>query len=204
MEIITEGYVAPQEEMAANLEKLEKAEAEKKIKLQKSYDKQLAEFIEDESYFKDYPEKVRKDKHVLLRMFKFEPDKEFWESMTLQVPLVKTQSIINEVVSIDYTITNIAKVIKAGPNAEYKAGDIVYLPYQRVQGVMENPKWQDYKQSQLMQGATPIEPDDKRKLIPAVEQNYAQCAYKKPGNAEMDDDDRITFCMVDYEIVTSR
>lgn len=205
MEIITgPNYLAHDaEKLVENLERQEKDAAKKKEENQKAYEKQLKEFKEDNSYFGDYKEEVRKDKHVLLRLFRFNPTKDFWTTTTLQAPAPSLNSIINENVTVDYEITNIAKVIKVGPGSEYKQGDIVYLPYDRVQGHIENPLWVDYKHSQMVKGADAIEPDDKRKLIPAIEQNYKMYSYKKPKNAVMDEEDRLTYCIVDLEIVTS-
>jgi len=174
----------------------EEREAIKAAEEQKDYESQLKAFKKDNSYFKEYKEKVIRKDHVLVRLFFYEfseyKDSKLFFTDAKGQPKKLSENIYGEV-------KNVGKVIQSTKEG-IEQGDIVVLPFDNAEGVMDNPKWTDYLRSLAAKGADAIPPEDTRKKIPSIEVRWKRYRYKNPSHVKMDESDRLTFLLPDLEI----
>lgn len=177
--------------------------------MNESYTDQLEAFKSDKSYFSKYPEKITKKEHALVRFFNYNPNtgvdltkeqKKFRESLI--VPGSKPgdkESSAAKVLNVQ--VINMAKVIKAGPDSKFKAGDIVSISYEKVRGEHKNPEMELYLKSLSMKGdAAPIPPADTRPTIPNIERHMARYMYKDINTVDVTEEDRLTYLIPDLEL----
>lgn len=153
--------------------------------LQDLYKPQLKEFTKDDSYFKDYKDCKVKDNYLLVRVFTVKQEK---KSQLIGVDS-RTGEYTTEGIRIP---TTVCKVIKSG--VDYiKSGDLVYMPYDEVAGVKENPKMKAYLQSLATKGATPIKPLDSREFIGALEISHKRKMVVQKGHIQPQGEDFYTY-----------
>jgi len=166
----------------------------------KSYGEQLlkgiVDFKNDKSIEEEYSTiQITSQEGVLVRFFKFIPKK----ASEILIPDMHGNHV-KEIGFLDTVLTPIAKVLK--DSEDHKAGDLVIVPFERVQGEMNNPEWQLFEQALQAKGVEAIEPEDKRRKIPIIEAMWRDYMFVRPWIYTPEDSDRITYLLPKYEIKT--
>lgn len=185
-----------------DLQKEEDYQKEIELLFNSEYNKQLNEFIKDDSYFDDYKNIEIHDNSILVRIFKMDiSDFDNNESVELEYSTI-TKKIIQKRVKSDYKIYPIVKVIDVGEGFEckYKAGDIGLVTRSEVVGQDLNPKYVDIFQYHAVKGMTPKIPDGLSKTIPNVEKNWGKYMFVRPFVATPDIEDRLTYLVPSFAL----
>lgn len=163
----------------------------------KAFEKRLKEFSEDTSYFKDYDYlEIKKDKEVLVRIMDIEDEDSSF--IITGYKLDRQGRVVVDKPDVDLNPTNIGMVIKS-TDPDYKAGDLISLPYLSVKGTVETPEYM--LMLQFSRGnMEPILPADFRKRMPRLEQSYGDHMVKHPKNLKPTTEDRLTYLLPSFKI----
>ncbi len=166
----------------------------------KSYEKQLIDgiiaFRDDKSIEQEYDSiSINSKEDVLVRFYKFVPKK----ASEIMIPDMYG-NMTKEIGFLDTVLTPIAKVLK--DTEEHKAGELIIVPFERVQGEINNPEWQLFEQALQAKGVEAIEPEDKRKKIPIIEAMWRDYMFVRPWIYSPEEKDRITYLLPKYETKT--
>jgi hypothetical protein len=184
-------------------EEEDRAESKRKELRRKDYEKQLEEFIKDDSYISEYADRIQdvKKDHLIVRLFKFVPDEKSAPKSGLLALDHATGKYVPKEEVMDSILTNYAKIIVSGSD-KFKSGQTITLPYEEIRGFYKNPEWEQYLESLRTKGATPIMPKDTRELIPAYEVRMKQKIFVRPWLLEEEAEDRLTLLVSEYEVET--
>lgn len=169
--------------------------------MQKSNDlleKRIDEFVNDDSYMKDYDWFLpMKSNHVLVRVFKFSPGDNGGDVLTRMVMLPDEQGVFKPAREVmESQIMPLCKVISHTCEEFHEddlVGQVCIVEAGEVTGEVDNPDFLHLLQFTKAKGMDPIIPEGMKKKIPAIERNWLRYNVKKPWNLNPDDQDRLTY-----------
>lgn len=167
--------------------------------------KQLKAFSKNTKYFDLYKGLQPQPNECLIRLFSYSPPKEHRPSGNLIVPHNSNIQGADRQKVQKYFLNDIVMpfgiVIKAGESPEghqYKAGDMVSFPTNKVSGREDNPAYIHWLQAQDVAMATP-KGTAPEATIPSVRLYYANYQFSRLGNIYPDDEDLLTYLLPSFE-----
>lgn len=165
----------------------------------KEFFDQLNEFDRDLSVLDTYKEvSLIRENTALVKFFKFTPRARLEVPILMPDPVTGIFRTSNEI--IDSKTTNICKVIKANSKV-VKKGDLVAVPYNKVDGEELTPEYLLLLQYQKASEKPMMPEEQPRKTMPKIELEYKQYLCPHIGKKEKDEEDLLHYILPDFEFI---
>lgn len=171
--------------------------------MDKNFEKQLREFIEDTSYKEKYKNVEIPDKYYIIDIFKYKTkDKSLFsfEGGASEILLLAIDGSVKKASEVYIDYTHVAKIIKSPGESMYKEGDCIMLNPFDVTGKAKNPEYALYEQFQHSLGYTPVIPETLEEHIPAIQARMLEFQFVLPDEYNKGTQNITTFLIPEFKI----